>query len=66
MKLLWLCNIMPSAVKGGSGGLWVDHVLEDLRKLNMEIRILCPGDGQQGSVDERCSFATFVRCAPHV
>lgn len=65
MKLLWLCNMMPGLLKGGSGGLWVDHVLEDLRKLNMEIRILCPGDGQQGSVDEKCSYATFVRCAAH-
>lgn len=66
MKLLWLCNMMPGALKGGSGGLWVDHVLEDLRKLNMEIRILCPGEGEQGIVDDRCSFATFVRCAAHV
>lgn len=65
MKLLWLCNMMPGVVKGGSGGLWVDHVLEDLRKLNITIRILCPGDGQQGSVDENCSYATFVRCAAH-
>lgn len=66
MKLLWLCNMMPGVLKGGSGGLWVDHVLEDLRKLNVEIRVLCPGDGEQGSVDERCSYASFVRCAPHV
>ena len=65
MKLLWLCNMMPGVVKGGSGGLWVDHVLEDLRKLNITIRILCPGEGQQGSVDEKCSYATFVRCAAH-
>jgi len=65
MKLLWLCNMMPGVIRGGTGGLWVDHVLEDLRKLNVQIRILCPGDGKQGSVDETCSYATFVRCAPH-
>lgn len=65
MKLLWLCNMMPGILKGGSGGLWVDHVLEDLRKLDIQIRILCPGDGSQGSVDDKCSYGTFVRCVPH-
>ena len=71
MKLLWLCNMMPSAVKEaitgttGSGGLWVDHVLKDLRQLDMEIRILCPGDRQEGAVDDRCSYATFIRCPAH-
>lgn len=65
MKLLWLCNMMPGVIRGGTGGLWVDHVLEDLRKLNLEIRILCPGSGEKGSVDDKCSYATFVRCAPH-
>lgn len=71
MKLLWLCNMMPSAVKEAitgdtaSGGLWVDHVLQDLRKLDMQIRILCPGDGQEGTVDDGCSYATFIRCPAH-
>lgn len=65
MKLLWLCNMMPGKVKekisgkATSGGLWVDHVLSDLRKLDMEIRILCPGNGGEGALDEKCSFATF-------
>lgn len=65
MKLLWLCNMMPGKVKekisgkATSGGLWVDHVLSDLRGLDMEIRILCPGDGVTGELDEKCSFATF-------
>ena len=71
MRLLWLCNMMPGAVReaiqaeAGAGGLWVDHVLADLRKQNITIRILCPGEGQRGNVDERCSYATFVRCVPH-
>ena len=71
MKLLWLCNIMPRAVKeilsGGAagGGLWLDHVLDDLRKTDLQIRILCPGNGKQGDVDGNCSYATFVRCPPH-
>ena len=64
MKLLWLCNMVPGAVKkaitGKDGnGLWVDHVLSDLRKLGMDIHILCPGDGGRGELDEKCSFATF-------
>ena len=65
MRLLWLCNLMPGKVKEklyGSeqnGGLWVDHVLSDLRQLGMTILILCPGDGSKGELDEKCSFATF-------
>ena len=65
MKLLWLCNMMPGKVKekvsgkAASGGLWVDHVLSDLRELGLDIRILCPGDGSAGALDEKCSYATF-------
>lgn len=65
MKLLWLCNMVPGKVKeklsgkAVSGGLWVDHVLSDLRKLGLDIHILCPGDGGRGELDEKCSFATF-------
>ena len=37
MKLLWLCNMAPGAVQAAmdgkkTSGLWVDHVLSDLRK----------------------------------
>lgn len=72
MKLLWLCNMMPGAVKeaitgkAASGGLWVDHVLHDLRKQPLTIHILCPGDGGRGAVDERCSYATFREGLPYV
>jgi len=65
MRLLWLCNLMPGKVKEklfGSeqnGGLWVDHVLSGLRQLGMTILILCPGDGCKGTLDNKCSFATF-------
>ena len=36
MRVIWLCNMIPSAVsqkigKTAGGGLWVDHVLEDVR-----------------------------------
>lgn len=65
MKLLWLCNMVPGKVKekisgkAVSGGLWVDHVLSDLRKLGLDMLILCPGDGDRGALDEKCSYATF-------
>ena len=72
MKLLWLCNMVPGKVKEKisgkqvSGGLWVDHVLSDLRKLEgLSIHILCPGGGVRGELDERCSYATFQTGLPH-
>ncbi len=63
MKLLWLCNIAPGIAreKKDAGGLWIDHVLSDLRQQeDMTIRILFPGnDGRQGAPDERLSYRTF-------
>ena len=71
MKLLWLCNMAPSAVQEkisgrAKGGLWVDHVLSDLRQQDLTIHILCPGKGEKGILDERCSYATFREGLPHV
>lgn len=72
MKLLWLCNMVPGKVKEKisgkqvSGGLWVDHVLSDLRKQDdLSIHILCPGDGIRGELDETCSYTTFRNGLPH-
>ena len=72
MKLLWLCNMVPGKVKEKisgkqvSGGLWVDHVLSDLRKLPaLSIHILCPGSGVRGELDGGCSYATFQTGLPH-
>ena len=72
MKLLWLCNMMPGEVKkvitGKEGnGLWVDHVLEDLRRQDdLEIRILCPYKKEKsGNVDNWCSYRTFRTKLPH-
>lgn len=71
MKLLWLCNLMPGEVKRrvtgnpAAGGLWVDHVLADLRQQGLTIRVLCPGDGGEGSLDDRCSYATFREGLPY-
>lgn len=70
MKLLWLCNMMPGKVretvsgKPGSG-LWVDHVLSDLRQEGLRIHILCPGGDVRGSLDENCSFAAFRDKEPY-
>ena len=69
MKLLWLCNMAPGIAREGNdaGGLWIDHVLSDLRKKeDLMIRILFPGnDGKQGSPDDRCSYAAFPFGAPY-
>lgn len=72
MKLLWLCNMTPGKVKEKisgkqiSGGLWVDHVLSDLRKQkDLSIQILCPGSGVRGELDAFCSYATFQNGLPH-
>ena len=71
MKLLWLCNTAPGAVKEiltgnvGAGGLWVDHVLQSLRQEGLQIHILCPGSGKSGALDDKCSFATFRTGLPY-
>ena len=72
MKLLWLCNMVPGAVKkaitGKEGnGLWVDHVLQDLRRQDdLEIRILCPYKKEKsGNLDNWCSYRTFRTKLPH-
>ena len=71
MRLLWLCNMAPSAVQEkicgkATGGLWVDHVLEGLRREAVTIRVLCPGTGTAGELDAGCSFATFREKLPYV
>ena len=71
MKLLWLCNMVPGAVQekisgSSGGGLWVDHVLQDLRKLDLDIRILCPGTGENGALDGKCSYGFFREGLPYV
>ncbi len=72
MRLMWLCNMMPGEVrqritgKGSGGGLWVDQVLSGLRGLGLTVRILCPGDGARGSLDDKCGFATFREGLPYV
>lgn len=65
MKLLWLCNSAPGVVKSHITGKntgavnWVDHVLADLRRQGLTIRVLCPGNSEAGMLDEACGYATF-------
>lgn len=69
MKLLWLCNMAPGIAreKEGKGGLWMDHVLADLRqRQDITIRLLFPGKAeQQGILDARCSYAAFQNGLPY-
>ena len=69
MKLLWLCNMAPGIAreKKDAGGLWIDHVLTDLRKhQDITLRVLFPGnDGKNGAPDERLSYAAFAYGAPY-
>jgi len=72
MKLLWLCNSAPGVVRSHMTGKdlgavnWVDHVLEGLRSRGLTVRILCPGNGASGEIDETCSYATFHTGEPWV
>lgn len=72
MRILWLCNLMPGKVrealegKPNAGGLWVDSVLDGLRREGETIHILCPGGGNRGALDEKCGFATFREGLPYV
>ena len=72
MKLLWLCNMVPGDVKKAitgkvGNGLWVDHVLTDLRACeDITIRILCPYSAETaGQLDARCSYRTFLTKLPY-
>ena len=72
MKLLWLCNIAPGAVKEKIGGkrgdgLWTDHVLAALQNQRaLTVRVLCPDPViMSGEISRQCSFRTFARKLPY-
>ena len=70
MKVLWLCNIIPGAVRahmGGSndGGMWTDHVLSDLRQQKLTMLLLCRGGDRSGRLDDRTAYALFSEEKPH-
>lgn len=72
MKLLWLCNLLPSAVRESAGkkpgsGLWMDSVLDGLRQReNVTVKVICQGseDGE-GKIDDRLSYLLFRNAPPH-
>jgi len=72
MKLLWLCNNAPGAVRAHisgkpSGGVnWVDHVLSGLRGQGFTVRVLYRGTGEPGTIDETCSYAAISETPAHV
>ena len=72
MKLLWLCNNAPGAVrshisgKPESGVNWVDHVLSGLRKQGFTVRVLYRGNGEPGVIDETCSYAAIGETPAHI
>ena len=66
MRLLWLCHMLPgqirTAVNGRKGsGLWMDHVLSDLRRQeDITMEVLCLGQAPAaGSLDEGFSYLVF-------
>ena len=72
MKLLWLCNNAPGAVRSHlsgspqSGVNWVDHVLSGLRKQQFTVRVLYRGSGTPGVIDETCSYAAIPETPAHI
>jgi len=72
MKLLWLCNNAPGAVRAhisgrpDSGVNWVDHVLSGLRAQGYQVRILYRGTGEPGVIDESCSYAAISETPAHI
>ena len=73
VKLMWLCNLAPGAIREAitgkkSSGLWMDHVLSDLRNQeNVTLQVLCPGERvQEGELDARCGYCCFTEGLPYV
>ena len=72
MKLMWLCNLAPGAVREQisgkkSSGLWMDHVLADLRKQDdLSLQILCPGGNERGMLEKNCGYCCFIEGLPYV
>lgn len=72
MKLLWLCNNAPglirSALTGKEAGQvnWLDHVLSDLRRQNVTLRVLYRGGGEPGQLDAFCSYAPVPETPAHI
>lgn len=72
MKVLWLCNNAPGAVRSALSGKqesqvnWLDHVLRDLREQGVTLRILYRGGGVPGQIDAGCSYAPVPETPAHI
>ena len=72
MKVLWLCNNAPGAVRSALSGKqesqvnWLDHVLQDLLDQGITLRILYRGSGAPGQIDGRCSYAPVPETPAHI
>ena len=72
MKVLWLCNNAPGAVRSARSGKpesqvnWLDHVLHDLRAQGVTLRILYRGGGVPGQSDEACSYVPVPETPAHI
>ena len=72
MKVLWLCNIAPGAVRTAIGGidrgaLWMDHVFNDLRAHSLSMRVLyASAEAVSGTLDAQVSFASFAEKEAHL
>lgn len=70
MKILWLCNLILGPVRqalgGGSGdGMWMDHVLSDLRgRDGVRMRLLCLGGNASGKLEDGTEYALFPEKNP--
>lgn len=67
MNVMWLCNMVPGKVRGTTGGLWVDHVLDDLGAVeDVRLRILCLGSEEKsGRLTDRIEYRIFTAGLPH-
>lgn len=67
MRLMWLCHMLPAEIRAAVGGrkgsgLWMDHVLSDLRRQeNVAMEVLCLGQSAaSGSLDAALSYRVFT------
>ena len=70
MKILWLCHLIPGAVKEAAtgkkeSGLWLDHVLDDLRGRGVKLHVICKDLEGRGAVDEDCTYSGFMERYGH-
>ena len=65
MRLIWLCNMVPTAVgehihSARTGGTWIDHVLEGVQAAKSHtLRLYCPGEITSGQLDDRTDYVLF-------